>query len=281
VTVLLGLVVGAGALRLLLMVMPDVLRSPILSRVNHRGKVVATAGGLFAVLAILFVEGGRVGLGTLGVGDDPGLDATRQWMLFTCVGFCLLGLFDDLLATGREQGFSGHVRALVRGRVTTGLVKLVGGGALALVIAAAPGPEGRLRLFVDTALIALAANLSNLFDRAPGRAIKVGVVAWIPLAILAAGDAVGVAIAPVIGAFVALLPDDLGERVMLGDAGAMALGAALGLAAVLETSPTTRVVIVAVLLVLNVVSEWVSFGRVIHRVPVLRRLDELGTRTRA
>ena len=279
-TVLLGLLVGALALRLLVMAMPDVIRSPVLSRTNYRGQVVATGGGLLVVLAILLVEGGRVGLGTLGVGDDPGFGGTRPLVLFTCIGFCLIGLFDDLLATGSERGLGGHVRALVQGRVTTGMVKLVGGVALALVVAAAPGPEARSRLFVDAALIALAANLMNLFDRAPGRALKVGVVAWIPLAIIAGGDALGIALAPVIGAFVALLPDDLGETVMLGDAGANALGAVLGLAVVLETSPTTRLVVAGVLLVLNLASEWVSFGRVIHRIPILRWLDELGTTDR-
>jgi UDP-GlcNAc:undecaprenyl-phosphate GlcNAc-1-phosphate transferase len=279
-TILLGLLVGFGALSLLLLALPDVLRAPALARTNYRGKAVATGGGLLVVLAVLLVEGARVGLGVLGVGKEPGLDDTRTLVLFACVGFCLLGLFDDLLATGDERGFGGHVRALAHGRVTTGLVKLVGGAALALVIAAAPGPEARTRLIVDAALNALAANLSNLFDRAPGRALKVGVVAWVPLAIIAGGDALGVAIAPIMGAFLAILPDDLGERLMLGDAGANVLGGVLGLAAVLETSPTTRVVILVVLLALNAASEWVSFGRVIRQITVLRRLDQLGRRAR-
>jgi UDP-GlcNAc:undecaprenyl-phosphate GlcNAc-1-phosphate transferase len=277
-SVFLGLLVGFGTLRLLLLAAPDVLRAPALARSNYRGKAVATGGGLLVVLAVVVVEGARTAIGVLGVGREPGVDGTRPLVLLACVGFCLLGLFDDMLATGEERGFGGHVRALTQGRVTTGFVKLLGGGAFALVLAAAPGPEGRLRLVVDAALIALAANLSNLFDRAPGRAVKVGVVAWVPLAIVAGGDALGVAIAPVIGAFLAIVPDDLGERVMLGDAGANVLGAVLGLAAVLETSPTTRVVIAGVLLALNATSEWVSFGRVIHQVPLLRRLDELGRR---
>jgi UDP-GlcNAc:undecaprenyl-phosphate GlcNAc-1-phosphate transferase len=277
-SVFLGLLVGFGTLRLLLLAAPDVLRAPALARSNYRGKAVATGGGLLVVLAVVVVEGARTAIGVLGVGREPGVDGTRPLVLLACVGFCLLGLLDDMLATGEERGFGGHVRALTQGRVTTGFVKLLGGGAFALVLAAAPGPEGRLRLVVDAALIALAANLSNLFDRAPGRAVKVGVVAWVPLAIVAGGDALGVAIAPVIGAFLAIVPDDLGERVMLGDAGANVLGAVLGLAAVLETSPTTRVVIAGVLLALNATSEWVSFGRVIHQVPLLRRLDELGRR---
>ena len=56
---------------------------------------------------------------------------------------------------------------------------------------------------------------------------------------------------------------------MLGDVGANVLGAVVGLAVVLETSPTTRHVIVVVLLALNVISERVSFSRVIDRVPLL------------
>jgi len=275
-SVLLGLLVGFGALRLLLLAAPDLYRSPALARTNYRGRGVATGGGLLVVLAVVLVEGTRIGLGTLGVGHQPGFDGTRPLVLLTGVGFGLLGLLDDLLATGNDRGLRGHLHALVHGRVTTGFVKLVVGVAFALVIASAPGPEPRVRLLVDAALIASAANLANLFDRAPGRALKVGLVAWIPLAIIAGGDALGIAIAPVIGAFVAILPDDLGERIMLGDAGANVLGAVLGLAVVLELGFTARLVIAGVLLALNVISEWVSFGDVIDRLGFLRRLDRLG-----
>ena len=93
----------------------------------------------------------------------------------------------------------------------------------------------------------MAANLGNLLDRRPGRALKVGVIAWIPLAIVAGSDVLGVALAPVIGAFLATFPDDLAERLMLGDAGANVLGAVLGLAVVLETGTSTRVAVLCVL----------------------------------
>ena len=138
-------------------------------------------------------------------------------------------------------------------------------------------PRSRARGSSPTRLlVALAANLANLFDRAPGRTIKVGLLAWIPIALIARGDSVGVAIAPVVGAFAGLLGDDLHERLMLGDAGANVIGAVLGLAVVLECRPATRTVVLVVLAAFTFASELSSFSRVIERVPPLRKLDELG-----
>ncbi len=65
---------------------------------------------------------------------------------------------------------------------------------------------------------------------------------------------------------------------MLGDAGANPLGATLGLATVLAVSPMTRNWVLVVLLALNLVSERVSFSRVIERVPPLRVIDRAGRR---
>jgi UDP-N-acetylmuramyl pentapeptide phosphotransferase/UDP-N-acetylglucosamine-1-phosphate transferase len=67
---------------------------------------------------------------------------------------------------------------------------------------------------------------------------------------------------------------------MLGDAGANALGALVGLAtlAALPTA-TARWVVLSLLLFLNLMSEVVSFSSVIDAVPPLRYLDRLGRRT--
>jgi UDP-N-acetylmuramyl pentapeptide phosphotransferase/UDP-N-acetylglucosamine-1-phosphate transferase len=132
------------------------------------------------------------------------------------------------------------------------------------------------RLLSDAVLIALAANLANLLDRAPGRTIKYGLLAWIPIAFVAGGDAVGIAIAPVIGAFCGLLGDDLREHVMLGDTGANVLGAVLGLAVVLDVGRGPRNVVLVVLILLTIAAEVISFSDVIERVPILRRFDDLG-----
>jgi UDP-N-acetylmuramyl pentapeptide phosphotransferase/UDP-N-acetylglucosamine-1-phosphate transferase len=279
VTVLLAFVVGAPATRFVVMAGREILSTPALQRRNYRDRSVATAAGLFAVLAVLGVEAGRSALGAFGWGDEPGIDLARPLVLFACVGFALLGLVDDVLGTEDDRGFRGHVRALAKGRLTTGLCKIVGGAAIALVLVGVGGDlvSGK-RLIADAVLIALAANLLNLLDRAPGRAIKVAMCAWIPIALVARGDPVGIALAGVVGAFFALLGDDMRERVMLGDTGAYALGGVLGLAVVLDVGRGPRNAVLAGLIALTVAAEFVSFSRVIERVPPLRALDRLGRR---
>src|SRR2546421_13113503 len=136
---------------------------------------------------------------------------------------------------------------------------------------------GRRRM-VDTLLaagvVAGTANLVNLLDLRPGRALKAGVLIGAPLAVGARG---GVAAGPV-GAAAALLPADLGEEIMLGDAGANALGALLGVALAARAGTAGRAVLLAGLAGLTAASERVSFTRVIESTPGLRELDALGRR---
>lgn len=277
-SVLVGLAVGVLAGRLLVLTALDLLRTPALERHNHRGRLVPTAAGALAVFAVVVVEGGRSLFGAFGVGSDTSTSA-RVAMLLACVGFGLLGFVDDVAGDASVGGFRGHVGALARRQLTTGVVKIAGGALLAVVLVTiANGDASGVRVVGDAAIVALAANLVNLFDRAPGRALKVGLLAWVPIALTARADAVGVALAPVVGAFGGLIGDDLREHLMLGDTGSYAFGAALGLGVVLEYSPTTRTVVLVVLAAVTLASEWISFGSVIDRVGVLHRLDRLGRR---
>jgi UDP-N-acetylmuramyl pentapeptide phosphotransferase/UDP-N-acetylglucosamine-1-phosphate transferase len=276
VSVVLAAVVGLLAVRLLVYAGRDIVLAPALQRVNYRDRRLPTAAGILVVLAVLVVEAGRSTLGAFGVGDEPGVNPARPLILFACLGFGLLGFVDDLLGTGEDRGFRGHIRALASGRITTGLLKIVGGAAVAFVLASQDSFVSGKRLLSDAVLIALAANLGNLLDRAPGRVIKVGVLAWIPIIVVTGTGAVGVALAPVMGAFIGLLGDDVREHLMLGDTGANVLGAVLGLAVVLDVSRGPRNVILVALIVLNLAAEIVSFSRVIERVPPLRWFDRLG-----
>jgi UDP-N-acetylmuramyl pentapeptide phosphotransferase/UDP-N-acetylglucosamine-1-phosphate transferase len=274
--VILGLLVGLLTVRLLVIFGRDLLDAPPLQRRNFRNRPLPTAAGLLVVIAVLGVEAGRATLGAFGLGDEPGRNIARPLVLFACLGFGLLGLIDDLLGTEQDRGFRGHLHALSEGRVTTGVIKIFGGAAVALVLAANVSFVSGRRLLADAVLIALAANLANLLDRAPGRAIKAGLVAWLAIAVVARGDAVGIAIAPVIGAFCGLLGDDLHEHLMLGDTGANVLGGVLGLAVVLDVGRGPRNFVLIGLVALTLAAEVVSFSSVIDRVPVLRRFDMVG-----
>ncbi|MFC5946211.1 hypothetical protein ACFPZ4_32725, partial [Micromonospora harpali] len=76
-----------------------------------------------------------------------------------------------------------------------------------------------------------------------------------------------------------LLADDLDEQVMVGDGGANAIGAVLGVALAARTGPLGRAGLLAVLAGLTAASEKVSFTQVIQATPGLRELDALGRRT--
>ena len=268
---------GAVAAFLLERAAAEVLASPALQRSNYRGHQLPTAGGLVIVLAVLVCEAVRTALAEFGVGEELSDSLLRSMVLFACFAFALLGLVDDLLG-GEDRGFRGHLTALAHGRLTTGAMKLFGGGVVAIVLTAAPGEVSGKRLLADAALVALAANLGNLLDRAPGRTIKVSLVLYVPLALAAGTSPVGLAVASVVGAALGLLHADLRERLMLGDTGANLLGAVLGLAVVLETGRGVRDVVLIVLVLLNLASERISFSKVIDATPGLRSFDRLGRR---
>jgi hypothetical protein len=94
---------------------------------------------------------------------------------------------------------------------------------------------------------------------------------------LSAGRLGNLAAGPV-GAASALLKEDLGEEIMLGDAGANALGALLGVALCARTGAKGRATALAALAALTATSEKVSFTKVIEGTPGLREIDAFGRR---
>lgn len=250
---------------------------PLFARVNHRGAAVPTAGGLVPAVASVLVAAGAAVVVPVSLREAHADPAGP--VLVVVLGLALLGLVDDLAGSGDDgRGFRGHLTALGRGRFTTGGLKLVGGGAVGLVACAPVSGGGPARLVADAALVALAANLGNLLDRAPGRTLKGSAAAFAVLVLATGVPAELAGVAVVVGAALALLPADLSERVMLGDTGANALGGVLGLGVVLAAGPGARLAVLAGLAALNVAGELVSFSRVIDAVPVLRAADRAGRR---
>ncbi len=160
-----------------------------------------------------------------------------------------VGLADDLWS-GPERGVRAHLRA----RNTTGVLKLLAIPAVGL--AATRSVSGAM-------LVSLSANALNQIDTRPGRALK---------AYLLAATAVR---APR-GLAVLLLPYDLREMGMLGDAGSNSFGALLGLRSVSRLTGRGRLIAIGVLAGLTILGERRSLGELIERTPVLSQLDALG-----
>jgi hypothetical protein len=211
---------------------------------------------------------------------------------------CTMGMFDDAYGSGESRGFRGHLSALKEGRLTTGGLKLIGISAASLVVAFVIAPvcdwgsaelsawAGPMLALAAGASMALTSNLVNLTDLRPGRASKVYLLlaaggvfsaAWGLRGQLDFGAAEVVALALfVIGPVVATWAPDLGERGMLGDAGANAAGAVAGMLLVIGLPWWGLVAYLAAVLALNLLSERVSFSKVIEGNAILSAVDRLG-----
>jgi Glycosyl transferase family 2 len=163
-----------------------------------------------------------------------------------------LGLADDLWS-GPERGFRSHLRA----GVTTGTLKLAGIPAYGWL---------RTRSLSGALLVGLLANAVNQLDTRPGRALKAYVAGALALD------------APLVLA-VLLLPYDLREMGMLGDAGSNALGTLLGLKSVSRFTGRGRWLAIGALAGLTLLGEHASLGRMIEQTPGLRTVDALGRRS--
>ena len=162
-----------------------------------------------------------------------------------------IGLADDLWS-GPERGFRAHLRK----RTTTGVLKLIGVPIYALL---------RTRSLSGGLFVALAANVFNQLDTRPGRALKVYVMC-------------ALAVDAPLTLAVLLLPYDLREMTMLGDAGANGFGALLGLKSVDRLTGRGRLVAIAALAGLTLLGERTSLGALIERTPGVAQLDRLGRR---
>lgn len=283
---------------------------PSLTRTNYRGAEVPTGAGvifaptvLVAYVVVAMVLSRPFSMLGNRIHSNLSLGAGMQTMLILVLGMCLVGFIDDIAGDGSARGFKGHLSEALHGRFTTGLFKAVLGFVVALAATAnlvillhpatPPGAYGKW--FLDAALIALAANLLNLLDLRPGRALKIffpllimvilltgrytvltfgGRVSYVP-AYLFVIPAISIAAVALV-----LFPGDLKEKFMIGDSGANVLGAVIGLGLVLGLSFWWRLGAFIFLVFLTALSENISFSRVIEGNRMLNWLDELGRKRR-
>lgn len=231
-------------------------------RTNYAGRGVELYGGLAAAAgAATAVAAAR------GVALRVRLAAVGAAL---AAGAC--GAYDDQFGSPAEKGFA-HLRALREGRFTSGAAKLIGIGAagLAAGVLLKAHPADRVLTGV---VIAGTAHAVNLVDVRPGRAAKAVIAVGAP-GLLRRGPAALLAAAPV-GAAAAVLRDDVSERTMLGDAGAHALGAALGAAVAVANGRTGLLLHAAALVAMTLAGDRISTDERLWKVPGVRHVDSWG-----
>ena len=258
-----GLAAGAahGAFRFL----TSAVTSRRWARTNHAGHdVTLLEGPAYVVGATVGAAAGALTAGPAGV--------------VAAIGSGAFGALDDLGGDGSSKGLKGHLGAAARGQITTGFIKIVGIGATG-VAAAILADRSRhdvdaVDALVGGAVIAGSASLANLLDLRPGRALKVTLLAALPL-MVRRGPGASAATAAA-GAALGVIGPDLAGTAMLGDTGANAAGALVGTALVEATGRRGRVAALVVLAGLTLASERVSFTKVIESTPGLREFDAWG-----
>jgi len=214
------------------------------------------------------------------------------------LGGGLAGYIDDVDQGAHDggkvaKGLKGHLGALAHGQVTTGVIKIAGIGASALAASALVGSKATsvsgkaADLVLNTVLIAGTANLANLLDLRPGRALKATVLVATPLSYFSCAAAKAPAspasaqrllASGLNAAAITALVEDLQETTMLGDTGANAAGALLGTSLAANDSWKLRLGTTLGVVGLILASEKVSFSKVIAANPALNWLDQLWRR---
>ena len=263
VTPLLYLALGS-ALTLLTLAL---LKPHLPKRHNFAGRNIPISAGLSLLPIILIVlVTSLVGLLRLGEGGE--------WYLAYSLLAGGVGFVDDEWGEEDERGFAGHLGALSRGDVTTGLLKLLLLGCGAVVLGVFVFGVGWWA-FLAAFLLAGCVNLANLFDVRPGRAFKFLGILVVVLLFLAPYQAV-LAVTGVVGGIASLFYFDLKGRIMLGDAGAAIWGSVLGYLVVTSGPGVVWWVAGVAIVGLTAVAEVSSISRVIEEVGALRRLDLWG-----
>lgn len=241
---------------------------------NYRGKRVGAWLGITLAGVLLAVIGGCVVSALL---IDGHLGSFERRLLWMAAGIGLVfgaGLYDDY-RPARTRGLVRQVRLLATGRITSGIVKLVVIVLASAIVAWMLGARGS-RFALAVPVVAASANLWNLFDVVPGRALKGFVLADLVLLFTVEDPASRLLAGTALAAGIVALGLDLREVAMLGDSGSNVLGFIVGIGLLGELSVAGLAVALSVLLALHVLAETITLSKAISATAPLRWFDQLG-----
>ncbi len=237
-------------------------------RPNYKGESIPVCMGLIFIPAITF----NVFIYVVFVGIEHVSDLVI--LLVGALSMGLAGLLDDLLGDRSVTGLKGHLKAMLKGRLTTGGFKAAFGGAIALFISVLQGYDP-VNIIINTLLVALFTNFINLLDLRPGRAIKGFSLGLLFILFSTFSPVHHLFLVGLLGAVLSYFPYDLKAKSMMGDVGSNILGISLGIASI-YTGFTTKIIFVCFLIGIHFYAEKYSLTATIERNKWLRYFDSLG-----
>ena len=191
-------------------------------------------------------------------------------------GFCVVGFLDDIYGSPAYRGIRGHLRALQSGRITTGLIKLIASPLMAAAFVVSQFGTQTWLTYVYIVMIAASSNAFNLLDLRPGRSQGFAIITL--MAILTVFHA-PIVVGAILVLIITIIPDARAV-VMMGDSGAIAIGAGIALVVIASSNITLVIAYTLLAVVLNLLAEKYSLGKLIAENTVLREIDGfLGRRT--
>lgn len=245
----------------------DKIKELQLLKENYRGEMVMVIGGL--VLAA----------GSLSIWYLLYKSGQINYTVFIKYTFITLiigatGFLDDIAGSRDARGLRGHFSSLLKGKITTGLIKLIVITLTALVIVFKVDSFSLQEKLINSGIIILMGNFLNLLDLRPGRSIKFFLI--VSFLFFYRADN-WLYFFPYYLPLLPYLIYELEGRVMLGDAGANLLGFVLGYNLV-NSIPglVTRYIVFLSLFFLTLLSEKYSYTFIIENNRILKWLDNLG-----
>jgi UDP-N-acetylmuramyl pentapeptide phosphotransferase/UDP-N-acetylglucosamine-1-phosphate transferase len=260
-------IVGAAAEIIILYLIINMLKETGAVRKNYLDMDIPVSVGISFPLSVMIVYI----LYTIGSRYED----TYHLFLIGLVFMCWLGFVDDMLGKRDTLGFKGHFGAVFKGRLTTGGLKAIGGGLIALFIASFIS-DGWFNIIINTFIIALFTNTLNLLDLRPGRAVKGFIIFFIAMLTAAWGRIDFFLVSPLLGAVLVYFPFDLKAKVMMGDSGSNVLGFSLGYLAASSLSLNLRLLVLIMLVGIHLYTEKFSLTKTIENNIILKGIDQLG-----
>ncbi|MCD5406534.1 MAG: phospho-N-acetylmuramoyl-pentapeptide-transferase [Desulfotomaculum sp.] len=252
-----------------------------------------TMGGIIFLIGIAVVSFSLLGAGLSLSGIQDGLV-----VLVVLLGFGLIGFLDDFIKIGLKRSLGLKVREKLLGQIIVALglgitaVMILGRGTDIVIPFSGFLIEngwrydlGLVGFLIFTILVVVgASNAVNLTDGLDGLAagnVLIAAVPFIIIALITAKEGIALVLAAVVGGCLGfLIFNRYPAKVFMGDTGSLALGGALGAAAVLTRSEIFLLIIggIFVLETLSVIIQVISFkitGKRIFRMSPLHHHFEL------